>query len=64
VAEDGFDFCVGAGACGCGCDLAFSVSDDLKNQVKKQRGNEVTKSEEETYFLSSSPTYSENQGLR
>ena len=30
VAKDGIDFCFGASACGCGCNLAFFVSDGVR----------------------------------
>jgi hypothetical protein len=36
VEEDGIDFCVGIGACGGGCYVAFFVSDDVKKSASGQ----------------------------
>jgi len=41
--EDGIDLCVGAGAYGGGCYLAFFVSDDVRDGAGKQRSNDVKK---------------------
>jgi hypothetical protein len=40
VEEDGVDFCFGAGACGCGCYVAFFVSDDVGVEKTTANGHE------------------------